>query len=210
MASNHAMAQHSLTFNDILAKNVRHVYSGPTNEIKFRRPKHQHTLELHQRIYEEQTRPPDRLKLRFEEYHPKFNIFLPRAPAFRQVNRSEIQDIVFRVSKPTNSSRIPCRTCHREIARQCQDNCLVCEMNTFKHSASRAEMRGIVSRLTRQTQSSERRSILRTMSADPRTLVRPCTAQERLLNPMGRIDCCVPCRILHDTHWRKRPHSSFR
>ncbi|XP_041371192.1 uncharacterized protein LOC121384733 [Gigantopelta aegis] len=204
------MAQHSLTFNDILAKNVRHVYSGLPTEIRFRRPKHQHALELHQRIYEEQTRPPDRFQLRVQEYLPRFNISLPRAPAFRQVSQSEMKDIVFRVSKPTNSSRKPCHTCHREIARQYEDNCILCEMNTFKHSASRAEIRGIVSRLSRQTQSSIRRSILRTMNPDPMTSVRPCTAQERLVRPTGTIDCCIPCQILHDTHWRKRPRSSLR
>nr|KAG5710569.1 hypothetical protein BaRGS_013215 [Batillaria attramentaria] len=94
----------SVSYYDLLHKNIRHIYSNLPSNIRFRSdpvpgttlPPHDGCLSLHNRIYQEQKRPPDRLLRRLWAYNPEYRTTLPRAPAFRCVSTSEAKAIVDR------------------------------------------------------------------------------------------------------------------
>ena len=121
----------SVSYHHLADRNIRNLYGGLPQDIRFRVmtsfPK---SITATQRIKEQQTRmaPIDKFyQRRYYEYDTENNIRLPRAPAFRQLSRDRIDDMVNRLSKPTVSKRHRASDiCERELKRYINETCPNC------------------------------------------------------------------------------------
>jgi hypothetical protein len=141
----------STTHQRILDSNIRHLYSGLPTEIRLRKPGFKHILDPVAREREDKNRVTRKFLCRYLEYNPKYDIEIPRAPAFRIVTRQQANAIVERVSRPTTSCKLKRDTCSREHRRQQKDMCADCELNVISRPVSRKEMRDINRRLMTPT-----------------------------------------------------------
>ena len=84
---------------DICKKDIRHIYSGQAPaDIRFRIKKHDSGIDHLERLFEMQTKPRrPRQPLCWYEYIPRYGAAIPRAPAFRQLPKSDIKKLVTRL-----------------------------------------------------------------------------------------------------------------
>ncbi|GFO09625.1 hypothetical protein PoB_003613000 [Plakobranchus ocellatus] len=85
----------NVSYKGLTDRNIKYIYSDRT--IKFTYP---HRVNFRP-LKEELPLPPlKRYPRRFYEYYPRYNIGLPRAPAFRETDQDNIERIVRRICKP--------------------------------------------------------------------------------------------------------------
>ena len=81
-------------------RNIKHIYSDQT--IKFTYP---HRVSFRP-LREDIPLPPlKRYPRRFYDYYPRYNIGIPRAPAFRETDQENVERIVRRICKPIECQR---------------------------------------------------------------------------------------------------------
>ena len=92
-------AAFSSAYYDILSRDIRNVYGGvPPTEIRFRAPAYHHGIDVYDRLRNQGTRSTIRLYPRkYMEYLESYNICIPRAPAFNNLPKSEIETMVNRL-----------------------------------------------------------------------------------------------------------------
>lgn len=106
----------SLTFHGILDGNIRNVYSGLPMKLTYR-----HSSEYPNMDQLRQSRSNQMLKnnvLRTSEYKEEYKCLIPRAPAFRLLSRHEVDDMVFRLTKPTIASQGVHGTSEKEMVKE--------------------------------------------------------------------------------------------
>ena len=85
----------NVSYKGLNDRNIKHIYSDQT--IKFTYP---HRVSWRP-LREELPLPPlKRYPRRFYDYYPRYNIGIPRAPAFRETDQENIDRIVRRICKP--------------------------------------------------------------------------------------------------------------
>lgn len=116
---NKMSAGFSTAYYDILSRDLRNVYGGvPPSEIKFRTLGYHRGIDVLDRIRGQHTRSKIRLFPRkYMEYLESYDICIPRAPAFRNLPKSDIDHIVKRLySKEERSFDY-----HHQMSHQRQD-----------------------------------------------------------------------------------------
>lgn len=95
----------SAAYYDILARDLRHVYSGVSpSEIKFRTMAYHHGIDIIDRLREQRKRPDFKIFPRkYLEYLETYDICIPRAPAFRNLSKVEIDNMVYRLNSKQTS-----------------------------------------------------------------------------------------------------------
>ncbi|XP_025113130.1 uncharacterized protein LOC112575464 [Pomacea canaliculata] len=160
----------SVSYHDLLDKNIRHIYSSLPSNIRFRSEPipgvtlnpHHGCLSLHSHQNLQQSRVPALLRRRLWAYSQDYGVTLPRAPAFRLMSTNEVKAIVDRVSKPTNSQQRPLCVCRREMLRQHWERCPSCHAASHgRRCSSKQEMSDLTARVSRPTHSARVRYELR-------------------------------------------------
>lgn len=104
----------SVAYNDLLDKNIRHIYSSLPSNFRFRcDPNPGVTLHPHDGCLTSrsrkgpppQTRVPQKLHRRLWTFSPEYGAQMPKAPAFRCASTAEVQEIVDRVSRMTRTHK---------------------------------------------------------------------------------------------------------
>ncbi|GFS18176.1 hypothetical protein ElyMa_001514700 [Elysia marginata] len=85
----------NVSYKGLNDRNIRHIYSDQT--IKFTYPHRVSWRPLREDI---PLPPLKRYPRRFYDYYPRYNIGIPRAPAFRETDQENIERIVRRICKP--------------------------------------------------------------------------------------------------------------
>ncbi|RUS79213.1 hypothetical protein EGW08_012998 [Elysia chlorotica] len=90
----------NVSYKGLNDRNIKHIYSDQT--IKFTYP---HRVSFRP-LREDIPLPPlKRYPRRFYDYYPRYNIGIPRAPAFRETDQDNIDRIVRRICKPIECQR---------------------------------------------------------------------------------------------------------
>ncbi|XP_052788397.1 uncharacterized protein LOC128223153 [Mya arenaria] len=152
-----------VTYHSLSKNNIRNLYSGLPEEINLRVSTAPSLLTPQQRIHEKyRCRSPEQrfLRERYLEYDSENHIRVPRAPAFRQMPRSEVDKMVIRLCEPTVSKRRRASDiCEREVKRSFIEKCRKCRAFSARPSVNREQADQITARLLVPTMSaSVRRS----------------------------------------------------
>lgn len=112
-------AAFSSAYYDILSRDIRNVYGGvPPSEIRFRTTNYHLGIDFYERLRDQRTRSTIRLYPRkYMEYLESYRICIPRAPAFRNLSKSEIDTMVNRL----NSKNEKASDYHHRMSHQHQD-----------------------------------------------------------------------------------------
>lgn len=155
----------TVTYHNLAKNNIRNLYSGLPAEVKWRQPAFEKVLLPAQRANEQVRRsaPEEKfIKERYCEYDPEYEIRIPRAPAFRQLNRAQVDQIVVRLSVPTVSKRRRASDISDREAKQClvegRRKCQTISAGSF---LSRKQIDDITERVSLPTVSANVRKNLR-------------------------------------------------
>ena len=94
-------------YDDIVRQDLRHIYSGyPQGGIKYRSPIYHQGISFYDRIREQRKRPRvNYFPRKHLEYLESYDICIPRAPAFRSLSKSEIDNLVYRLHAKQDTER---------------------------------------------------------------------------------------------------------
>lgn len=97
------MGEFKTSFNSILSRDLKHIYSGFPQVLKYRHTQPYPTQEqLRLQAENEQLKT---YVLKSSEFVPEYSCLIPRAPAFRILSRHELNGVVNRLTKPTIASQ---------------------------------------------------------------------------------------------------------
>lgn len=172
----------NVTYHRLAEYNIRNLYGGLPEEIRFRQPRYTSPITSAQRHHEQRLLPPKHYDERFYDFHEEFDIRLPRAPAFRILSRQQVDDIVSRLSQATVSSasrRWKPGVCERGVRRSLTPRCSSSLQTTpisprsarslsrtptpSPRPMSRREMDDVTDRLLRPTVSANVRNRMKTL-----------------------------------------------
>lgn len=97
------MGEFQTSFNKILSRDIKHIYSGFPQTLMMRHSAIYPSLE--QLRQKEDSHDLKLGVLKYSEYDENYGCMIPRAPAFRNLSRYEFDDMVNRVRKPTVASK---------------------------------------------------------------------------------------------------------
>ncbi|XP_067661630.1 uncharacterized protein [Haliotis asinina] len=137
------MAAFSTSFQAALENNIRYMYS-----YTGKRPVHHHRYVHVSRVHLP-TPNWKRYPRRYYDFYPDMNIGIPRAPAFREVDQSAVDDIVTRLQK-----NITCQS--NSGRRRCREKFDSQQTTTVRKKKSAEEIDAITKRLLRGTKCSRR------------------------------------------------------
>lgn len=179
-----------VTYHSLAKNNIRNLYGGLPAEIKLRTTTNDKAIIPAQRIHEQIKKPAPFEKFlneRYLEYDPENNIRIPRAPAFRRLSRSQVDEIVTRLSEPTVSKRRRASDiCIREERRSLIESCRKCRAASCRPKASRQQTDEITDRLTLPTVTSNVRNSMRSLREFSAPEVRE-SCDRFSLTPSGRF-----------------------
>ncbi|XP_076436620.1 uncharacterized protein LOC143276110 [Babylonia areolata] len=181
----------NVSYNDLLRKNIRHIYSSLPSNIRFRcDPEPSVTLNPHdgcvtsyKGFLRQPPGMPEALYRRLWAYSPEYKSAMPRAPAFRCVSASEARVIVDRVSQMTKTHRKR-RQSYRPEENEEGDtgedrSATPLSARGGRRCRSAAEMNALNDRVMRPTTASQIRSDLREgHGLDPVMVVRERSSEE--------------------------------
>ena len=179
-----------VTYHNLSKHNIRNIYGGLPAELKVRTTGNNKAILPAQRVHEQMRKsgPHEKfLNERYYEYDPENEIRIPRAPAFQQLSRSQVDDIVERLSKPTVSKRRRASDiCDREVRRSFIETCRKCRAASALPKASREKADQITERLLLPTLTSRMRKSTRSLrdldAPEVRNKCEKCS-----LTPSGRF-----------------------
>ncbi|XP_045209870.2 uncharacterized protein LOC123561505 [Mercenaria mercenaria] len=97
------MGEFKTSFNSILSRDLKHIYSGFPQVLKYRHSAPYPTQE--QLKLKEENNHLKTYVLKSSEFVPEYSCLIPRAPAFRILSRHEVDGVVTRLTTPTIASR---------------------------------------------------------------------------------------------------------
>lgn len=157
----------AITYYSLSKNNIRNLYSGLPADMKWRTYSSEKSILPRQRINEhiKKSEPHDKLlSERYSEYDADNNIRIPRAPAFRSLSRSRVDEIVFRLSQPTVSKRRRASDlCEREAKRSFIESCRKCRAVSARPQATRRNVDEIIDRLSLPTETTKVHSSVRSI-----------------------------------------------
>lgn len=146
------MGEFKTSFNSILRRDLKHIYSGFPQVLKYRHTAPYPTQEQ-MRMKEENTHLKTYV-LKSSEFVPEYSCLIPRAPAFRILSRHEIDGLVTRLTKPTVASQGISHTSDKSMRYSKEKyNAKYLGLQNVDHR----EQTMITERLSRPTQSSRQR-----------------------------------------------------
>lgn len=95
------------SYGDITNQDIRHLYSGDFVSANYRlRPPVSHDgINYLDRIHEDMTRKrSSKWPQKSFEYDKKYNTIMPRAPAFQKLSRTKVENVVERLTNPTDQN----------------------------------------------------------------------------------------------------------
>ncbi|KAK6196082.1 hypothetical protein SNE40_001377 [Patella caerulea] len=135
----------SLTFHNILDKNIRNIYSGNQAQTTYRQ-----STEFHRPpVYDD--RPDKKLLVQSSDYIQEYRCFIPKAQAFRSLPLPEVDEIVTRLRKPTLASTGEGKSSEDQVI---EEKALTTPRYLGLKTVSKAEEDLIVQNLNRPTQMS--------------------------------------------------------
>ena len=137
-------------FNQIVSKDIKHIYSGFPQTMSLRFTPPYPTLE--QIRQQEESNDLKTSVLRTSEYNESYGCLIPRAPAFRLLSRHEIDQMVNRVRTPTVASRGLANSSDKAVVNEKKSNY---PKYLGLKKVKQPEMEEIVSRLNQPTKISE-------------------------------------------------------
>ncbi|XP_060557503.1 uncharacterized protein LOC132717933 [Ruditapes philippinarum] len=156
-----------VTYHNLSKHNIRNLYGGLPAEIKWRTTSNSKSIVPAQRVHEQMRKSAPHEKFlneRYYEYDPENEIRIPRAPAFQQLSRSRVDEIVDRLSRPTVSKRRRAsEVCEREARRAFIETCRKCRALSAQPKASRQRADEITERLILPTVTSNVRKSMRSL-----------------------------------------------
>ncbi|XP_060557489.1 uncharacterized protein LOC132717922 [Ruditapes philippinarum] len=97
------MGEFKTSFNSILSRDLKHIYSGFPQVLRYRHTKPyptQDQLKIKEENHQQKT-----YVLKSSEFVPEYSCLIPRAPAFRILSRHEVNGVVSRLTTPTIASQ---------------------------------------------------------------------------------------------------------
>ena len=159
------MGEFKTSFTSILSRDLKHIYSGFPQTMKFRHSAPYPTQD--QLRMQEENQELKSYVLKSSEFVPEYGCMIPRAPAFRILSRHDVDKMVTRLRAPTVASQGISHTSDTKMREQK-------ERDHSKYmglkSVGEREMTMIVDRLTQPTQSSRIREIQTLRSAQRRQM----------------------------------------
>ncbi|KAL4218920.1 hypothetical protein ACF0H5_021507 [Mactra antiquata] len=146
------MGEFKTSFNSILNRDLKHIYSGFPQVLKYRHSAPYPTQE--QLKIQEENNVLKTYVLKSSEFVPEYKCMIPRAPAFRVLSRHEINGVVSRLTKPTVASQGISRTSDNSMLEEKQKQ--HAKFLGIQRIDTR-EQTMLVERMTRPTQSSRMR-----------------------------------------------------
>jgi len=137
-------------FNQILSKDIKHIYSGFPQTVSLRYTPPYPTQDQIRLKDEDQDLRTN--VLRISEYNESYKCFVPRAPAFRILSRHEIDEMVTRLRTPTVASKGLSNTSEKEVVDEKKSNH---PKYLGLKKVEKPEMDKITERLTKPTRISE-------------------------------------------------------
>lgn len=180
----------AVTYYSLSKNNIRNLYSGLPVDIKWRTYSNKKSLVPTQRINEQinNSTPHEKfLSERYLEYDPDNKISIPRAPAFRSLSRSRVDEIVSRLSQPTVSKRRRASDlCEWEAKRSFVDSYRKCRAVSARPQASKRNVDEITDRLSLPTETMKVRTSSRSIRDYSQPEVR-YSCERCTLTPSGRF-----------------------
>ena len=97
------MGEFQTSFNKILTRDIKHIYSGFPQTISLRYSSIYPTMD---QLREKENSHNLKLGvLKLSEYDANYGCMIPRAPAFRNLSRHEVENVIQRLQTPTIASR---------------------------------------------------------------------------------------------------------
>lgn len=185
-----------VTYHSLAKNNIRNLYGGLPEQIKLRTMVPPSAMTASKRIREQYRRrgPTERfLDERYYEFDHRHGIRVPRAPAFRQLSATEVDEMVVRLSQPTVSKRRrPSDICEREVRRSFVEGCWKCRAASARSARSQQQVDEITSRVSLPTVTASVRNSLRAERAYSAKSVRQvcskCTPSERFAREFSMYD----------------------
>lgn len=97
------MGEFQTSFNKILKRDIKHIYSGFPQTLSLRYTSIYPTMD--QLRQKEDSHDLKMGVLKYSEYDENYGCMIPRAPAFRNLSRYEIDAMVGRLRQPTTASK---------------------------------------------------------------------------------------------------------
>lgn len=146
------MGEFKTSFNSILSRDLKHIYSGFPQVLKYRHTAPYPTQE--QLKLKEENNNLKTYVLKSSEFVPEYSCLIPRAPAFRILSRHEIDGVVSRLRTPTVASKGMANTSDKTMLEEKQKSH---SKYLGLQKVGEREQTMIVDRMTRPTQSSRMR-----------------------------------------------------
>lgn len=182
-----------VTYHSLAKNNIRNLYGGLPEQIKLRTMVPPSAMTASKRIREQYRRrgPTERfLDERYYEFDHRHGIRVPRAPAFRQLSATEVDEMVVRLSQPTVSKRRrPSDICEREVRRSFVEGCW---KSSARSARSQQQVDEITSRVSLSTVTASVRNSLRAERAysakSVRQVCNKCAPSERFAREFSMYD----------------------
>lgn len=97
------MGEFQTSFNKILKRDIKHIYSGFPQSLNMRHSSVYPTID--QLRQKEESHDLKLGVLKYSEYDENYGCLIPRAPAFRNLSRHEIDSMISRLRQPTVASK---------------------------------------------------------------------------------------------------------
>ncbi|XP_060557506.1 uncharacterized protein LOC132717935 [Ruditapes philippinarum] len=97
------MGEFKASFSSIRSGDIKHIYSGSPQVVKYRSTKP--CPKKDQIILKDEDQHLDPHVLKTSEFVREHSCYIPRAPAFRVLSSDKVDEMVSRVTKPTTASR---------------------------------------------------------------------------------------------------------
>ena len=148
------MGEFKTSFTSIISRDLKHIYSGFPQTMKYRHAAPYPTQD--QIRMQEENKDLKKYVLKSSEFVSEYGCLIPRAPAFRILSRHDVDRVVTRLRQPTVASKGISHTSDTMMREQK-------EREHAKYlglkSVGEREMTMIVDRLTQPTKSSRIREI---------------------------------------------------
>ncbi|KAK3088544.1 hypothetical protein FSP39_020395 [Pinctada imbricata] len=144
------MGEFVMPFNQIVSKDIKHIYSGFPQTVSLRFTPAFPTLE--QMRQQDDSHNLKTSVLRISEYDESYGCMIPRAPAFRLLSRHEIDQSVNRLRTPTVASKGLANSSDKAVVNETRSNY---PKYLGLKKVNKQEMDQIVSRLNQPTKISE-------------------------------------------------------
>ncbi|XP_052790288.1 uncharacterized protein LOC128224484 isoform X2 [Mya arenaria] len=146
------MGEFKTSFNSILRRDLKHIYSGFPQPLSYRHSNPYPTQEQ-LKMKEENTKLKAHV-LKSSEFVPEYSCLIPRAPAFRILSRHDVNGLVQRLSTPTVASQGISNTSDKSMLQEKQkSNAKYLGLRNIDYR----EQTAITARLARPTHSSRQR-----------------------------------------------------